>query len=153
MQTIISIPKIRDLGAWAPSDTPDIGEKTVVEKMLGHAPEAAPSAPKVKEPKVSVPKETKPTKLKEPKPEKAPKAPKQIGEGKGGWGVNPKNYGKGLQVESFYNGSTYVVDHDELVDHINASLREKGKEDLFQKPRPFSSSSGLRSGVNWRIKE
>lgn len=147
MQIIISIPKIRDLGPWPDSDTPDIGEKTVIEKMLGHAPEL-PKQVKTVLPKISDPKPQKSPKVKEVKT----KEPKQVGEGKGGWGVNPKNYGKGLIVESFYNGQTWTIEHDVLVDAINASLKSKGKPDLFEKPRPFFASAGLRSGVEWKIK-
>lgn len=55
---------IRDLGEWPKTDTPDVGEKYVVEKMLGTQPnlqhEASKATPKVKE----------------PKPEKAPKVEK-----------------------------------------------------------------------------
>lgn len=80
------------------------------------------------------------------KAEKKPRQPKAQGEGKGGWGVHPKHYGTGKKVTSFFDGKTWEADHDALVDDINASLRAKGKKDLFEDPRPFSSSSGLRGG-------
>lgn len=95
---------------------------------------------------------TKPAKPKLPK-EPKPK-PKPQGEGRGGWAVHPKHYGTGKKITSFFDGKTWEADHDALVDDINVSLKTKGKRDLFEDPRPFSSSSGLRGGDKlWRIYE
>jgi hypothetical protein len=54
--------KVRELGPWPETDTPDIGERYVVEKMLGKQPQLAePRAPEV-------PRVTPPKKVKEPTP-------------------------------------------------------------------------------------
>lgn len=141
----------RDLGAWPETDTPDVGEKTVVEQVLGNQPQLAhPQEEKQKPKKEPKPKVEKDKKL--PKESKPPKEPKAQDDGKGGWAVHPKHYGIGKKVRSFYNGQWWEADHDALVDDINASLKAKGKKDLFEDPRPFSSSSGLRGGDKfWRI--
>ena len=95
---------------------------------------------------------TKPAKPKVQKVPKPPKEPKPQGEGKGGWAVQPKHYRTGKKVRSFYDGQWWEADHDALVDDINTSLKTKGKKDLFEDPRPFSSSSGLRGGDKfWKI--
>jgi hypothetical protein len=127
----------RDLGEWPETDTPDIGETTIVEKVLGHQPQLTHQ----EEPKDKPKKEVKPKVERSPK---QPRQPKPKGEGRGGWAVHPKHYGTGKIIRSFYDGQWWVADHDALVDDINRSLRSKGKKDLFEDPRPFSSSSGLR---------
>jgi hypothetical protein len=60
---VLSKLKIRKLGAWPKTDTPDIGEKYVVEQMLARQPQLVQQdepkveqAPKLKKPKSSAPK-------------------------------------------------------------------------------------------------
>jgi len=144
----------RDLGPWPATDTPDIGEQTVVERTLDYKSQLAHQQVEKKEqttkkePKPVIQKEPRPTVQKEVKPEK--KTEPQ-GEGKGGWAVHPKHCGTGKKIRSFYDGRWWIADHDAVVQDINASLKEKGKKDLFEEPRPFSASSGLRGGERlWR---
>lgn len=136
-----------NLDNWPETDTPDIGEQYVVEKMLGRQPQLIKQeiAPIEKE----KPKDAKSTKTKPIKKlaEKIPKV-KAVG---GGWSVHPKFYGQGKIVETLLNGEKWVADHDKLVDDINSSLKEKGKKTLFEDPRVFGSSSGIRGGVNGGI--
>ena len=60
--------------------------------------------------------------------------------------VHPKDYGTDLTVETTYEGIVWVADHNKLVDIINESFANKGRKTLFEKPRPFSSSTSLRGG-------
>lgn len=129
-------------------DNRDVGEKiTYISTLFPRSVVAAPKKQKV--PKPVVEKESKPEVEKAPK---EPRQPKPQGEGKGGWAVHPKHYGTGKTVRSFFDGKTWEADHDALVDDINASLKAKNKKDLFEDPRPFSSSSGLRGGDKlWKV--
>jgi hypothetical protein len=68
--TVIAFNKPRDLGAWPETDTPDIGERYIVERMLGRQPQlASPEAPEVAwaprpaEVRVSTPKAKKPVQV------------------------------------------------------------------------------------------
>lgn len=130
----------RDLGEWPETDTPDIGEKYVVEKMLGKQPQLAvqraPEPPKNPQPK--------PVKATTPK---APKAPKPDAKG-GGWQVKAEWVGKGLKVrcKAPYDGSFWECDHDQLVAAINTSLQAKGKP-LIGQPGPSEKSYGASSGL------
>ena len=134
----------KELGDWPETDTPDIGEKYVVEKMLGKQPQLArPESTPVQKKEPTV----KSVKQKREKLEKSAKV-KAIG---GGWSVHPKFYGQGKIVETIFGGEKWVADHDKLVDDINSSLKEKGKKTLFEDPRVFGSSSGIRGGVNGGI--
>lgn len=95
---------------------------------------------------------TKEPKLKKEKVTKAIKELKALGEGKGGWRVHPKNYGKDEMLRSFFNGSWWIAKHDDVFDDVNASLRSKGKKDLFEHPRMFGSGTGLRGGDKfWKV--
>lgn len=135
--------EIRDLGEWPITDTPDIGETYIVERVLGKQPQLCHAeVAKVKEPKSP--------KIKAPKLEKvkAPKLEKQKKSEGGGWSVHPNFYGQNKEVKTEYDGHTWVALHDDLVDDINASLKRAGKHDLFEKPRAFGASSGLRGGKN-----
>ena len=141
----------RDLGEWPETDTPDIGEKYVVEKMLGKQPQLThQKAPEViREPKPKVVKATT------PKPEKLPKEPKPKVDTKGGgWQVKAEWIGKGLKVKckSHYDGTFWECDHDTLVEKINASLKAKGKPGIGE-PGPsekqYGASSGLREQDLW----
>lgn len=129
-----------DLDAWPETDTSDIGEKDIVEQMPGRQPQLAHNDTKV---------EVKP-RVTQPKKVKESKATKQKDAG-GGWGVHPKFYGQGKVVKSIFNGEVWVADYDKLVDDINKSLKEKGKKNLFEEPRQFGASSGIRGGPDGGI--
>lgn len=133
----------KELGAWPDTDTPDIGEKYVVERMLGRQPQLAhQKAPEP--PKVSQPKQVKATTPKEPK---APRPPKVDSKG-GGWQVKAEWIGKGLKIrcKAPYDGSFWECDHDQLVEAINTSLKAKGKP-LIGEPGPSEKSYGASSGL------
>ena len=129
----------RDLGEWPETDTPDIGEKYVVEQMLGTQPQLQQEI-KAQVTKVKTPKEPS------PKKEKISREPSNTKGG--GWGVHFDNYGKGLTVrtKSPIDGIFYVADHDELVDKINESLLAAGKIPIGPDKKSFGASSGVRSG-------
>lgn len=106
------------------------------------------------EPLVNKMKTEKSVKVPKVKVAKEPKAPKEPnGEGKGGWAVHPKNYGRGKKLRSFFKGAWWTADHDKIVDIINVSLHLSGKKTLFEDERPFSSSTGLRGGEDYWTKE
>ncbi len=136
---------VKGLGPWPETDTPDIGEKYVVEKMLGKQPQLAPQEPPVLK---SLAKDGKnPTKpLPVPKP-KVEKPPKLDAKG-GGWQVKAEWIGKGLKIrcKSPVDGSFWECDHDALVEAINASLKAKGKP-LIGEPGPSEKSYGASSGL------
>ena len=144
---VLELLPVRDLGEWPETDTPDIGEKYVVEKMLGKQPQLV--HPALKAEKVKVEKPVKVPKVKVAKEPKAPKEPK--GEGRGGWAIHPKHYGTGKMLRSYFDGAWWTAKHDDIVDDVNASLAAGGKQTLTENPRPFSASSGLRgSDKYWR---
>lgn len=69
-----------------------------------------------------------------------------------GYSVDAKNYGKGIILEAWYNNRLYVADHDQVVQHINASLCRDGKPDLFARiatgDSEFHDTYQLRGGAN-----
>lgn len=138
----------RDLGEWLETDTPDIGEKYIVEKMLGKQPQLVHAAPKVEKVKVE-----KPVKVPKIKVSKEAKVKEPKGEGKGGWAVHPKHYGTGKILRVFFDGSFWTAKHDDLVDDVNASLKEKGLKTLDENPRGFGASSGLRGKEKYWTRE
>lgn len=142
----------RDLGPWPEVKdrlgftTPDVGETTIVERVLGKQPNLAPVTPEPKAnrtPHPSTPKVPKEPRVKVLKSDKG-----------GGWQVLAENYGKGLKVrcKAPYDGSYWEADHDALVDAINTSLKAKGKT-LIGEPGPsqksYGASSGLREPQLW----
>jgi hypothetical protein len=148
----------RDLGAWPETDTPDIGEKYMVEKMLGRQPQLAqqeipvpPVQPEIDTSKLfKQPKPAKPVKAaKEPKPESEPTGPG------GGWQIKAEWYGKGMTIrcKDPLDGSFWECDHDALADVVNASLKAKGKT-ILGEPGPslkqYGSGHGLREPNLWR---
>ena len=140
----------RDLGDWPETDTPDIGEKYVVEKMLGRQPQLA----EVKtEPKVAV--QSKPAKKPMQPVQIEPKTPLVKDTTGGGWQIKAEWYGKGMTIrcKNLYDGSYWECDHDALADKVNASLKSKGKTVLGE-PGPsqkqYGSSTGLRELHLWR---
>lgn len=145
----------RDLGDWPETDTPDIGESYVVEKMLGRQPNLAPALDTAhsKASKVTRIKADKPIIPKKKTPPASPKEPKG-----GGWQVKAEWYGKGYKVKckTPFDGSFWECNHDALVDKINESLKKKGKP-LIGEPGPsekqYGASSGLRHQELWiRVK-
>lgn len=142
---------IGPLGQWPETDTPDIGEKYVVEKMLGKQSQLA--VQKVESPVLkSLAKDGKnPTK---PVPVPKPPKPAKTDSKGGGWQVKAEWIGKGLKVKckSPYDGTFWECDHDTLVEKINASLKAKGKPCIGE-PGPseksYGSSSGLREQELW----
>lgn len=146
--------EVRELGEWPETDTPDIGETYVVEKLLGHQPQLIHQKELQVTKTVKV-KEPKPTKIKEPKAPPAPKEPRAPADRNGGgWQVLAENYGKGLKVKckAPYDGSFWEADHDALVDAINSSLKAKGKT-IIGEPGPsqkqYGASQGLRNPELW----
>jgi hypothetical protein len=57
-----------------------------------------------------------------------------------------------IQCKSPYDGSVWECNHDELVEAVNASLKQKGKT-LIGEPGPseksYGSSAGLREQHLW----
>jgi hypothetical protein len=130
---VLKVLEERDLGDWPETDTPDIGEKYVVERVLNR--ETAPS-----------PAKNKPTNV------KSVKHPKSSG---GGWQIRADWYGKGMTIrcKKPFDGSFWECDHDALADVVNASLKAKGKTILGEPgsaQKQFGSSSGLREPDLWR---
>ena len=141
------LPK-RDFGPWPDTDTPEIGQPTVVSTMQAawHLPsqqrkasEKAPEPPRDPQPR--------PVKVTTPKAPRPSKAPKPDAKG-GGWQVKAEWVGKGLKVrcKAPYDGSFWECDHDQLVEAINTSLKAKAKP-LIGEPGPSEKSYGASSGL------
>lgn len=139
----------RDLGPWPDTDTPEIGDPTVVSTM--QAAWHIPSQQRKEAEKVSVPPSEPVSKRVKIQSSQASRSP---GEVKGGWQVKAADYGKGLKIrcKQPYDGSYWECDHDALVDAINASLKAKSKP-LIGQPGPsektYGASSGLREHHLW----
>ncbi len=64
-----------------------------------------------------------------------------------GWFVSPERYGLGVVLQVVIDGETWVAHHDVIFDDICRTLREKGKYDLRERPRPYSGGKTLRGGA------
>lgn len=66
-----------------------------------------------------------------------------------GYRVDAKDYGKNIVLKAWYNNQQYIALHDQVVQHINASLCREGKPDLFARADgTFHDSYQLRGGPN-----
>lgn len=69
-----------------------------------------------------------------------------------GYRVDAKDYGKNIVLNAWYNNQQYIALHDQVVQHINASLRRDGKPDLFEREDgTFHDSYQLRGGPSGGI--
>ena len=148
-RTVEGLPLLpeHELGEWPTTDTPEIGEPTVVTRMISHG---EISVVKRSSSRVSTV-DCTPSVTEAPRPKKVknttPKPPKIDAKG-GGWQVKAEWIGKGLKIrcKAPYDGSFWECDHDQLVEKINASLKAKGKP-LVGEPGPSEKSYGASSGL------
>jgi hypothetical protein len=69
---VLSVLDERELGAWPETDTPDVGERYIVERMLGKQPQLQHETVK------DVPKPSKPVKVIKKEPEVLVEVPETI---------------------------------------------------------------------------
>lgn len=100
--------------------------------------------PLVKQKKPKKAAKVRPIKARRKIPARQEKLSRLIKVDDGGWAVHTKYYGSGKKIVSVQNGTRYEADHDMIFDHVEASLKAKGKPSLFDKPRQFGAGSGLR---------
>jgi hypothetical protein len=146
---VLEVLPSRDLGPWPETDTPDIGESYIVERMLGRQPQLTHQ-----EPVIQTPKPVKIKAISPAKPTITEDAAKVSDTTGGGWQIKAEWYGKGMQIrcKEQFDGSFWECDHDALADKVNASLKSKGKT-ILGEPGPslkqYGSSSGLREPGLW----
>ena len=157
-ETVTDLPILpeRDLGDWPVTDTPEIGQKTIVSiyRDQGTWFERKKVDPIEKPILKSLAKDgknpTKPVPVPKPKKETQPKAekPPKINSKGGGWQVKAEWIGKGLKIKckTPFDGSFWECDHDQLVEAINTSLKAKGKP-LIGEPGPSEKSYGASAGL------